>query len=169
MNFISCLEIPWLSASESSGYSMFLSSSHQFEASAHAIFLSPMTYSNSIAITCRWQHKQRMNVRVPSLTTTWLSAHLPWYRRNSTASSTNTPTSSTILWWCGVSTARGCSWQRCQYHSNSIMFRWMEVMLHDSWTYCRRKYSYCVKLKLKSGKRLTRPLGHSLSLQLLRW
>ena len=31
----------------------------------------------------------------------------------------------------------------------------------------RDKYSICVKLKLKSGKHLTRPLGHPLTLRLI--
>ena len=44
-------------------------------------------------------------------------------------------------------------------------YPYTKAMRHVSWIYCRRKYSFYVKLKLKSGKRLTRPLGQPLSLQ----
>ena len=45
----------------------------------------------------------------------------------------------------------------CPSPFSSTTPRWMVPMRHVSWTYCKRKYSICVKLKLKSGKRLTRP------------
>ena len=46
-------------------------------------------------------------------------------------------------------------------------YPYTKAMRHVSWIYCRRKYSFYVKLKLKSGKRLTRPLGHELILRLI--
>ena len=40
-------------------------------------------------------------------------------------------------------------------------------MLHVSWTYCRKKYSFYVKLMLKSENRLILTSRHVLSLQSL--